>query len=77
MIGQYLPQTNKNATVPKSEIFSELNKALVESLFDDVHEGGGVGSTMGWSTRQANANESLGVERLVDGCFGRGLSWNY
>jgi len=28
MIGQYLSQTNKNATVPKSKIFSELNKAL-------------------------------------------------
>jgi hypothetical protein len=27
MIGQYLPQTNENATVPKFEIFLKLNKA--------------------------------------------------
>jgi len=30
MIGQYLPQTNKSATVSKSKIFSHLNKAFVE-----------------------------------------------
>ena len=29
MIGQYLPQTNESATVPKTFQFSELNKALV------------------------------------------------
>ena len=28
MIGQYLPQTNESATVPKTFQFSELNKAL-------------------------------------------------
>ena len=28
MIGQYLSNKNKSATVAKSEIFSELNKAL-------------------------------------------------
>ena len=27
MIGQYLPQTNESATVPKTFQFSELNKA--------------------------------------------------
>jgi len=29
MIRQYLPQTNENATVAKSKIFSHLNKALL------------------------------------------------
>jgi len=29
MIGQYLLNKNENATVAKSEIFSDLNKALV------------------------------------------------
>ena len=30
MIGQYLPQTNENAIVLKSEIFSELNQAYIQ-----------------------------------------------
>ena len=30
MIEQYLPQTNKNTTVAKSENISHLNKAIVE-----------------------------------------------
>ena len=30
MIEQYLPQINKNATVPNSEIFLELNKAYTK-----------------------------------------------
>jgi len=29
MIGQYLPQTNESATVPKTFQFSELNKTSV------------------------------------------------
>jgi len=30
MIGQYLPQTNESATVPKTFQFSDLNKASVD-----------------------------------------------
>jgi len=29
MIGQYLPQTNENATVVKSKKISHLNKAII------------------------------------------------
>jgi hypothetical protein len=32
MIGQYLPQTNESATVPKTQKFCQLNKALVDHL---------------------------------------------
>ena len=28
MIGQYLPQTNESATVPKTKKFSKLNKPI-------------------------------------------------
>ena len=33
MIGQYLSNKNKNDTVSKFEIFSELNKAWSKALF--------------------------------------------
>jgi len=32
MIGQYLPQTNESATVPKIQNFCQLNKALMKNL---------------------------------------------
>jgi hypothetical protein len=36
MIGQYLSNKNKNATVAKSEIFSELNKAQVKNPDNNI-----------------------------------------
>jgi len=45
MIGEYLPQTNKSATVAKSKKFSYLNKALVWKKFvllDDDRQLGGL-----------------------------------
>jgi len=37
MIGQYLPQTNENATVAKSKNFRELNQAIAPlSVWDSA-----------------------------------------
>jgi len=38
MIGQYLSNKNESATVAKSEIFSELNKANIVDVQAEAHE---------------------------------------
>jgi len=38
MIEQYLPQTNESATVPKIQNFRQLNKALTNHYWFNIHD---------------------------------------
>ena len=60
MIGQYLPQTNENATVPKPKFFCKLNKASAAAARQQLAATNGAGNEIRDESARAEVRARIG-----------------